>query len=170
MCVRGEWRQGQTAILNQQYFFLILAGLLNRGSLRAHTPLSAAGSQFGILSPTDSNCLSPGYIIFSRPLAPAVLLLIYTGASLDWRLGRRSICYTMSQLNTFVTMARGFPRDQSGKGFSLSLSPSYIYTPTYIYIYINVCVYMYVYISYHIFTDDSRHYRQNYYQSHVACS
>ena len=51
--VRDEWRQGRTAILTQQYFFLILAGLLNRESLRAQSPLSAAGSQFGILSPTD---------------------------------------------------------------------------------------------------------------------
>ena len=32
-------------------------GLLNRGSLRAQSPLSAAGSHFGILSPTNSNCL-----------------------------------------------------------------------------------------------------------------
>ena len=32
-------------------------GLLNRGSLRAQSPLSAAGSQFGILCPTDSNRL-----------------------------------------------------------------------------------------------------------------
>ena len=50
-------------------------GLLNRGSLRAQSPPSAAGSQFGILSPTDSNCnwnspsrlviycFAPGYII-----------------------------------------------------------------------------------------------------------
>ena len=30
-------------------------GLLNRGSLRAQSPLSAAGSHFGILSPTVSN-------------------------------------------------------------------------------------------------------------------
>ena len=33
----------------------------------------------------------PGYIIVSRPPASAVLPLIYTGASLDWRLGRGSI-------------------------------------------------------------------------------
>ena len=38
-----------------QHFFLILAGLLNRGSLRAQSPMSAAGSQFHILFPTDSN-------------------------------------------------------------------------------------------------------------------
>ena len=30
-------------------------GLLNQGSLSAQSPLSAAGSHFGILSPTDSN-------------------------------------------------------------------------------------------------------------------
>ena len=30
-------------------------GLLNRGSLRSQSPISAAGSHFGILSPTDSN-------------------------------------------------------------------------------------------------------------------
>ena len=32
-------------------------GLLNRGSLRAQSPLSATGSHFGILPPTDSNRL-----------------------------------------------------------------------------------------------------------------
>ena len=58
-----SWRRGQTAILTQQYFFLILPGLLNRGSIRAQSPVSAAGSQFGILSQTDLNCLCPGYII-----------------------------------------------------------------------------------------------------------
>ena len=67
-------------------------GLLNRGSLRAQSPLSTTGSHFGILSPTDSNSLelpqTPGYIIVSRPPASAVLPLIYTGTSLDWRLGR----------------------------------------------------------------------------------
>ena len=54
LCVRDELETGQTAILTQQYFYLILAQLLNRGSLRAQSPLSVAGSQFGILSPTDS--------------------------------------------------------------------------------------------------------------------
>ena len=37
---------------------------------------------------------APGYIIVLRTPASAVLPLIYTGASLDWRLGRGSICYT----------------------------------------------------------------------------
>ena len=36
-------------------------GLLNRGSLKAQSPLSAAGSQFGILSPNDSN--RPGNLV-----------------------------------------------------------------------------------------------------------
>ena len=40
----------------KRHFFRILDGLLNRGSLRVASPLSAAGSQSGILSPTDSNC------------------------------------------------------------------------------------------------------------------
>ena len=74
-------------------YFSSWMGLLNHGSLRAQSPLSAAGSHFGILSPTDSSRLCPGYIIFFRPLASALLPLIYTGASLDWRLGRGSICY-----------------------------------------------------------------------------
>ena len=33
LCVRDELETEQTAILTQQCFFLILAGLLNRGSL-----------------------------------------------------------------------------------------------------------------------------------------
>ena len=37
---------------------------------------------------------APGYIIVSCPPASAVLPLIYTGAFLEWRLGRGSICYT----------------------------------------------------------------------------
>ena len=72
-------------------------GLLNHGSLRTQSPLSAAGSHFGILSPTDSNWLkppwAPGYIIVSRLPSSTVLPLIYTGASLDWQLSQGSICY-----------------------------------------------------------------------------
>ena len=44
-------------------------------------------------TPTDSSLLCPGYIFVWHPPASAVLPLIYTGASLDWRLGRGSICY-----------------------------------------------------------------------------
>ena len=44
-------------------------------------------------TPTDSSRLCPGYIFVWHPPASAVLPLIYTGASLDWRLGRGSVCY-----------------------------------------------------------------------------
>ena len=57
-------KDGDRLLYWPQYFFLILAGLLNRGTLRA--PLSAAGSQLRVFPPTDSNCLKPsgpGYII-----------------------------------------------------------------------------------------------------------
>ena len=92
-----SWRQGQTAIVTQQYFFLILAGLLNRGSLQAD-------SHAGILSPTGSSWLelplAPGYRNVLHPPASTVLPLIYTGASLDWWLGRGSICYKLSYKNS----------------------------------------------------------------------
>ena len=59
-----SWRQGQTTILNQvlpldhsSTSFSSCLGLLNRGSQRTQSTLSAAGSHFGILSPTDSNRL-----------------------------------------------------------------------------------------------------------------
>ena len=83
-----SWKWGQTATYwpkffwPWQHFFLILAWLLNRGSMRAQSPLSATGSQFGILSPTDSSRLCPDYIFVWSPPASAVLPLIYTGASL----------------------------------------------------------------------------------------
>ena len=96
-----NWRQGQIAILTQQYFFDILARLLNRGSLRALRP-SVCKLVFTLRHPV-SNCLKPpripGYIIVSRLSASAVLPLIYTGASLDWRFGRES----------YITGAGSFP-------------------------------------------------------------
>ena len=62
-----------------------------------------ADSHADILSLTDSNWLelpwAPGYIIVWHPLASAVLLLIYTGASLYWRLGRGSIYNTIQDKN-----------------------------------------------------------------------
>ena len=50
-------------------------------------------------TPTDSSRLCPGYIFVWRPPASAVLPLICTGASLDWRLSRGSICY----IRTLIT-------------------------------------------------------------------
>ena len=66
-------------------------GLFNRGSLRIQSPLSAAGSHFNILSSTESNRLCTWLYYCLCPPASAVLPLIYTGVSLDWRLGRGSI-------------------------------------------------------------------------------
>ena len=116
LCVRGELETGTDCYLLTQSSsdhnitsFSSWRGLLNRGSLMAQSPLSAAGSQFSILSPNDSNSncnwnsdcnsnwnwpkpsVAPSYIIVLCPPASAVPPLIYTGASLDWRLGRGSI-------------------------------------------------------------------------------
>ena len=66
-------------------------GLLNRGSLRAQSPQSAAVSHFDILSPTDSNSPSTWFYYFLTSTCFRLFPLIYTGASLDWRLGRGSI-------------------------------------------------------------------------------
>ena len=54
-----SWRKGQTAILipsssdHSSTSFSSWLGLLNCGSLRAQSPLSAASSHFGLFSPTD---------------------------------------------------------------------------------------------------------------------
>ena len=45
-------------------------GLLNRGSLRAQSPPSAAGSQFGILTPTDSSRPALVILLFNAHLLP----------------------------------------------------------------------------------------------------
>ena len=58
-----SWRRRQTTILTPSSSdhsitsFSFWLGLLNHGSLKAESPLSAAGSHFGILSPTNSNRL-----------------------------------------------------------------------------------------------------------------
>ena len=97
-----SWRWGQTTILTQQYFFLILVGLLNRGSLRAQSPLSAAGSQFGILSPTDcfskipkfsAHCFRTWHHSHSSPISylgfiMTIVIVIYSA--------RERILYPMS--------------------------------------------------------------------------
>ena len=78
-------------------------GLVNRGSLRAQSPLSAAGSQFVILSPTDSNRLCIWLYYCLCPSTSAVFPVIYTGASLDWRLGRGSI-YNITSLHVYESL------------------------------------------------------------------
>ena len=77
---------------------LILAWLLNRGSLRAQSPLSAAGSQFGILSPANLNR-------FYARLYDCLTLTCFRCSSaylhgcISWLTARsRSICYNYSIL------------------------------------------------------------------------
>ena len=84
-------------------------GLLNRGSLRAAKPSVCK------LILTLASCLqltrtvwAPGYIIVKLPPASAVLPLIYTSASLDWRLGRGSIHNTLNM--NFVICLQGNKR------------------------------------------------------------
>ena len=98
-----SWRRGQTATYWPKVLLIIAAHLSHLGwvaqpgSLRAQSPPSATGSQFSILSPTDSNWNWPkpsvahGYIIVLCPPASTVPPLIYTGASLDWQLGWGSV-------------------------------------------------------------------------------
>ena len=97
-----SWIRGQTAAYWPQVL-LTIAALLSQSAWAAQpwvtespSPLSGAGSHSaGILSPTvfnsNWNCpkpsVVPGYIIVSH-----LLQLIYTGASLDWGLGRGLIC------------------------------------------------------------------------------
>ena len=100
-----SWRRGQTATYWPKV--LTIAAILSHlgwgcstvGHCGPQTLSLLADSYASFLSPTDSNCNgnwpkpseAPGYIIVSRSPAYAVPQLIYTGASLDWRLGRGSI-------------------------------------------------------------------------------
>ena len=94
-----------------QHFFFILA--------RVAQPWVIEGRKHSVCKliltlascpPTDSNSnwnwpkpsVAPGYIIVWHPPASAVPTLIYTGASLDWRLGRGSIYNTQ-------TPKKGYP-------------------------------------------------------------
>ena len=94
-----SWGRWQTAILTSSTSFSSWLGCSTVCHWVAQSPLSAAGSQFSIFPPTDSYLLEPpratGFIIVSHPPGSAVLL-IYTGASLDWRLRRGSIYYTFA--------------------------------------------------------------------------
>ena len=106
LCVRGELETVDGLLYWTQVLLTIAALLPHLGldcSTAGHWGLQAlslqADSHAGILSPTDSNSnwnwpklsVAPGYIIVSHPPNSAVPLLIYSSASLDWRLGRGSI-------------------------------------------------------------------------------
>ena len=100
-----SWRQGQTATLTQVLLMTIAALLSHLGwgcSTVGHWGPKALCLPLAL---TSASCLqltravwAPGYIIVSHPPASAVLPLIYTGASLDWRLGRGSIYNRSSKL------------------------------------------------------------------------
>ena len=120
-----SWRQGRTVILTQALLVTIAAFLSHLGwgcstvgpclepyvcswvSLRWH-PAS------DWLEPPQV----PGYIIVSRSPASAVFPLIYTGASLDWRLGRGSIYNTEVLGNaeySFIAIAPRSTMARSGR-------------------------------------------------------
>ena len=75
-----------------EHFFLILAGVIQPWVTEGHKP-SVCKLILTLVSylQLTRTAPAPGYIIFLHPPASAVLLLIYTGASLDWLLGRGSI-------------------------------------------------------------------------------
>ena len=90
-------RRGQTATYWPQVLLTIAALLSHSGwaaqpwFTESSSPLSGAGSHSaGILSPTDSSRVLVIFL-FDIHLLP----LIYTSASLDWQLGRGSICNRM---------------------------------------------------------------------------
>ena len=106
--VRGEWRQGRTVILTQ--VLLTIAALLSHLGWVAQ-PWVTEGPKPSVcrwlsLRHLVPNWLepprAPGYIIVSRSPASAVLPLIYTGAYLDWRLGRGSIYNTWSIVDLWL--------------------------------------------------------------------
>ena len=100
-----SWKRRQTAILTpsssghsstSSSSWLGCSTVGHWGPKALCRPLALNSAPCPQLTPTatDSSRLCPGYIFVWRPPASAVLPLIYTGASLDWRFGRGSICYT----------------------------------------------------------------------------
>ncbi len=90
-----SWRRGQTATYWPKVLLTIAALLPHLGwgcSTVGHYKLILT---LASCPPTDSNSNSN----WPKPSASAVPLLIYTGASLDWRLGRGSIYNIMSFKN-----------------------------------------------------------------------
>ena len=96
LCVRNELETGTDRYIDPKFFFEHSStsswswlGLLNRVSLRAQSPLSAAGSHFGILTPTDSN--RPGHLFIILSYVHLLSLFFRLFTKVDWRLGRGSI-------------------------------------------------------------------------------
>ena len=122
-CVwEGSWKRGQTAILTQSSsdhsstsssFWLGCSSVGHRGRKPSVCKLILT---LASCPPTDSNSnwnwpkpsVAPGYIIILCPPASAVPPLIYTGASLDWRLGRGSIYNIYLPISAYVWDATFF--------------------------------------------------------------
>ena len=131
LCVRGKVETGTDYYILTQVLLTIAALLSHFGrgcSTVGHWGPQAlslqADSHAGILSPTRSNSnwlkpsVAPGYIFVWHPPASAVPPLIYTGASLDWRLGRGSICYKGTRGVTVILVGNGHcdPNSNPGRG------------------------------------------------------
>ena len=94
-----SWRWGQTAILTPSSSSTIAALLSHLGWVaqlwvtegRKALSLQAGSSRWHPVSNRLESPRALSYIIFWRPPAYAVLPLIYTDASLDWRFGRGSL-------------------------------------------------------------------------------
>ena len=102
LCVRGELETGTDCLISTQVLLTIAALLSHLGSTVGHwglkalcQPLALTSPSCPELTPIDSSRLCPGYIIVWHPPTSTVLPFIYTGASIDWRLGRGSICYSV---------------------------------------------------------------------------
>ena len=121
LCVRGELETEQTATywLSSSFVFsstsFSFCWAAQSGVLKVHSPLLGAGSLYSILSPTwltptNWTCLSHRIIsLFAVNLLPVSIVFASNSAHprsrlyldvfdrmhlfLDWRLGRRSICY-----------------------------------------------------------------------------
>ena len=117
LCVRGELETRTDCYIMTQVLLATIAVLLPHlgwgwstvGHWGSQSLSLQADSHAGILSPTDSHSnwpkpsVAPGYIIVLCPPASAVPPLIYTGAFLEWQLGRGSIYNNKSiqmELNT----------------------------------------------------------------------
>ena len=107
LCVRGELETEETAILtpnSSDYSSTSFSSWLGCSTVGHWGPKALCLQQVLNLAScpqltptaTDSSRLCTGYIFVWRPPTSALLLLIYTGVSLDWRLGWGSICYILS--------------------------------------------------------------------------
>ena len=125
LCVRGVLETGTDCYIltpsssdHSSTSFSSWLGLLNRGSLRAQSPLSAAGSHAGILSSTDSNSnwLKPSVSWLYFCLSPICFRCssAYLHRRISWftawsrvnMLQYNSTSFHLHIANTFKTMAK----------------------------------------------------------------